>query len=179
MDSTRPNAVTTRKLTAFIIGFAMMVTLIVLNDDGYIRVIDDLNLVFHEAGHLIFGIFGYTPGLWGGTLGQLLMPLICAGVFLWRRWYVSVAVILLWFFQNFFNIAVYAGDARAQVLPLLGGGKHDWATILTGMNAMHLDTSIATGLRAAGWTGLALTLAWIIFLWLRDRRVSIKHQGKY
>ncbi len=172
MDSPRPDAVTTRKLIAFIIGLAVIVTLILLNSDGYIRIIDDLNLVFHEAGHVIFGIFGSTPGLWGGTLGQLLMPLICAGVFLWRRSYVSVAVIFLWLFENFFNIAMYVGDARVQRLPLLGGGKHDWATILTGMNAMHLDTSIATGLRIAGWTGLALTLAWILFLCWRDRKLS-------
>jgi hypothetical protein len=38
-----------------------------------------VNLPFHEAGHIIFRPFGAFITSLGGTLGQLLMPLICMG----------------------------------------------------------------------------------------------------
>ncbi|MBU2713909.1 hypothetical protein [Zooshikella harenae] len=41
-----------------------------------------LHLPFHEAGHVIFRPFGNFMTSLGGTLGQLLMPLICFYVFL-------------------------------------------------------------------------------------------------
>lgn len=41
-------------------------------------------ILFHEAGHVIFTPFGEALRVAGGTLGQLLMPLICA-VALHRR----------------------------------------------------------------------------------------------
>ena len=41
-------------------------------------------ILFHEAGHVIFMPFGEALRVAGGTLGQLLMPLICA-VALHRR----------------------------------------------------------------------------------------------
>src|SRR5881628_3108591 len=41
-------------------------------------------ILFHEAGHVIFMPFGQALRVAGGTLGQLLMPLICA-VVLHRR----------------------------------------------------------------------------------------------
>ena len=44
------------------------------NPDHWVRILDDANLVFHEAGHPLFGLFGPTLGLYGGTLGQLVYP---------------------------------------------------------------------------------------------------------
>lgn len=41
-------------------------------------------ILFHEAGHVIFMPFGEALRVAGGTLGQLLMPLVCA-VSLHRR----------------------------------------------------------------------------------------------
>ena len=41
-----------------------------------------VNLPFHEAGHIFFRPFGKIITSLGGTLGQLLMPLICLLVFL-------------------------------------------------------------------------------------------------
>ncbi len=40
-----------------------------------------VNLPFHEAGHLIFRPFGRLMTSLGGSLGQLLMPLVCLVVF--------------------------------------------------------------------------------------------------
>jgi len=43
--------------------------------------IDLANLVVHEGGHLLFGWFGPTLGLWGGTILQWLVPLLLAAYF--------------------------------------------------------------------------------------------------
>ena len=40
-----------------------------------------INLPFHEAGHLLFMPFGRFMTILGGSLGQILMPLICLGTF--------------------------------------------------------------------------------------------------
>ena len=59
------------------LGFAWTAYLLKTADDGWvriIRIIDDANLVFHEAGHPILGLLGPTLGLYGGTLGQLAIP---------------------------------------------------------------------------------------------------------
>ncbi|HYQ48645.1 MAG TPA: hypothetical protein VEP69_06230, partial [Thermodesulfovibrionales bacterium] len=42
--------------------------------DGFL-LLDHVNLPFHEFGHLFFGMFGETIGVWGGTLMQLFIPL--------------------------------------------------------------------------------------------------------
>src|SRR3989475_5408494 len=44
------------------------------NKSGFL-VLDNVNLVAHEAGHLFFRWFGYTATILGGTLGELLVPL--------------------------------------------------------------------------------------------------------
>lgn len=38
----------------------------------------------------------------------------------------GLAMAWVWLGENLLNIARYLGDARAQVLPLVGGGEHDW-----------------------------------------------------
>ena len=51
----------------------------ITDDDGFISIIEDANIVFHEAGHLWFAIFGDSMGLYGGRLGQLLPPVVGHG----------------------------------------------------------------------------------------------------
>jgi len=165
------NFVSTPKFVAFIIGLLALVALLVSDDNGFIFIIDHANLLFHEAGHLIFGLFVPTMGLYGGTLGQLAIPFVC-GVAFWRqKSWVSVSVVLLWFFENFFSISRYVADARSQILPLVGGGEHDWANILSRWGALQYDTTIATTLILLGWLGLFLTLAWTTYLWWICRRM--------
>ena len=55
-----------------------------------------INLVFHEAGHVIFGFFGRFVAVLGGSVNQVLVPAVCTGVFLARRQYGSAAVTLFW-----------------------------------------------------------------------------------
>ena len=46
--------------------------------------LDGVDLAIHETGHLVFNPFGEFIGFAGGTLFQLIMPLLFAGYF-WRR----------------------------------------------------------------------------------------------
>ena len=163
------NIVSTPKLVLFIISFVILSALLVSDEEHFIFVIDHANLLFHEAGHLIFGFLGPSAGLYGGTLGQLTILVICGVAFFMHKSWVSLSVIMLWFVENLFNIALYVADARSQMLPLVGSGEHDWANILSRWAALQYDTTISAMLIAIGWLGLIATLAWTAFLWWQCR----------
>ena len=151
LHSTEGIRVSTPKFAAFLTGFFALIAVLISDDDGFVYIIDDANLLFHEAGHLISGFLGPTMGLYGGTLGQLVIPVVCGVAFLRQGSWVSVSVSPLWLFENFFNIARYVADARAQALPLVGGGEHDWANILSRWRALEHDATMATILVVMGW----------------------------
>lgn len=128
-----------------------------------------VNLPFHEAGHVIFAPFGQFIGSLGGTLGQLLMPLICGGVLLIKtRDPFGASVCLWWFGENFLDIAPYMNDARAGVLPLVGGnyghsapyGFHDWEYLLTETGLIRLDHTLAAITHGLGAVIMTLALVW-------------------
>src|SRR6266568_7605840 len=91
--------------------------------------LDRVDLIGHEAGHLLFGYFGEFIKVIGGTLGQLLVPLAITIYFIQRREFYSSTVSIFWLGQNMFGISVYVKDAAALELPMvsLGGGDviHD------------------------------------------------------
>ncbi len=146
-------------------GFAWLLYLLKTDDDGFLFIVDHANLAFHEAGHVVFGILGSTLGLYGGTLGQLIIPLI-VGIAFWRqREPVGSAVAGVWFFQNFLNIARYMADARAGLLPLVGGGDHDWTNIFSRWGVLSSDTAIAAVVHYAGWLGMLAVWGWLLWRW--------------
>src|SRR5215510_3340482 len=112
MPMSRWSPVSPVALGAFLVGTALL-GLAVRATGGFVPVLDHANLAFHEAGHLVYGIFGRTAELYGGTLGQLTLPVVAIVAFAWRGSTLGVAVAGVWLFENFFNIARYAADARA------------------------------------------------------------------
>ncbi|WP_321372498.1 zinc ribbon domain-containing protein [uncultured Desulfuromusa sp.] len=111
-----------------------------------------VNLPFHEAGHVVFRPFGQFITTLGGTLGQLLVPLICGGTLLFKtRDPFDAAVCSWWFGENFLDIAPYINDASAGILPLVGDntgssapyGFHDWEYLLTETGMLHHDQILA------------------------------------
>lgn len=109
-----------------------------------------INLPFHEAGHLIFIPFGRFMTILGGSLGQVLMPIICLGTFLVKtRDPFAASVALWWTAESVMDIAPYINDARALDLMLIGGvtGKetdgHDWNNILTMLDLLEWDHRFA------------------------------------
>ena len=110
-----------------------------------------INLPFHEAGHIIFSPFGEFMHIFGGTLGQVLMPVICmVALLLSQRDAFGASVALWWTGQSFMDIAPYIDDARRLELVLLGGvtgrefpESHDWLNILAPHGWLKYDHTIA------------------------------------
>ena len=161
--------VTGVKLAGFLFGLASFLGLLFASEPGFVFGLDHANLLFHEAGHPFVGLFSRRLEPYGGTLGQLTFPLVLAISF-WRQGQtLSFAGSVIWFFENWLNIARYMADARALELPLLGGGDHDWNTIFTRWNVLSDDTEIAGTVKYIGWAGMALAVLWVGWRWWRDR----------
>jgi hypothetical protein len=104
--------------------------------------VDNIDLPIHETGHIVFRPFGDFMQFLGGTLFQLIMPSAFV-VYFWRRRDRHAASVGLWWVaQNLWNISVYIRDARAQELPLVGGGEHDWAYLLGRLGHLKQDQTI-------------------------------------
>jgi hypothetical protein len=153
-------------IAAASLGFGWLFILLKSSEEGFIF-LDFANLAFHEAGHPIFGIFGQALGLYGGTIGQLVFPAVAAITFWVQREPVGCAVSAVWFFENFLNIARYMADARAQVLPLVGGGEHDWTNIFSRWGVLSSDVAIGHAVTTVGWLGMLVAWIWLGWRWLR------------
>jgi hypothetical protein len=132
---------------------------------GYLF-IDSANLVVHEGGHNLFGWFGPTLGLWGGTLLQWLVPFLLAIYFFTERQTTGFAFCAFFFFENWLYTATYMADARAQVLPLVTTGdadfvEHDWFAIFSRLGVLNHDTEIASVVRVLGWCGMIACVCWL------------------
>jgi hypothetical protein len=127
--------------------------------------IDAANLVVHEGGHNLFGWFGPTLGLWGGTLLQWLVPFLLAVYFFSERQTTGFVFCVFFFFENWLYTATYMADARAQVLPLVTTGnpefvEHDFYRIFTNLGVLPYDTKIAAIVCLLGWCGMIAIVAW-------------------
>lgn len=138
-----------------------------------------VNLPFHEFGHILFRPLGTFFTSLGGTLAQLLIPLICTAVLLLKtRDPFGAAVGLWWFGENFLDIAPYINDARAGELPLLGGntgssspyGFHDWEFLLTETGLLRYDHSLAWLAHVFGSLIMILAVVWAGMVVFRQRR---------
>lgn len=135
--------------------------------NGQFLFIDLANLVVHEGGHLLFGWFGPTLGLWGGTILQWAVPLALAAYFFTQRQTAGFVFCLFFFFENWLYTATYMADACAQVLPLVsaGGGdyvEHDWYAIFSSLGLLRYDTAIAALVRLLGWCGMMACVGLLI-----------------
>ena len=162
--------VTNAKMVWFGIGSAIFLLVLHQSEPGFMFGVDMANLLFHEAGHPLVGSISATMETYGGTIGQLVIPALLAFAFWRKRQTVALAATMIWFFENFLNIARYVADARAQELPLVGGGDHDWNRILSRWNALDQDTAIGGWLRTTGWIGMTAAVAWVCWRWWHDRR---------
>lgn len=127
-----------------------------------------VNLVFHEAGHVLFRPLGHFMTMLGGSLAQLLMPLICFIVLLIKtRDTFGASVALWWLGQSLMDLAPYINDARARKLILLGGvtgrdvpGYHDWEFILQKLGWLKWDHVLGNTARGSGILLMAFAFGW-------------------
>lgn len=132
-------------------------------------IVSGINLMMHEAGHLFlmwFGVDFLTVA--GGTLFQLVIPVLVAVAFLRQQDHFGVAVALFWFGISLAEVGPYAADARWQLLPLVspfpGAPLHDWHYLLSTLDILAKDQEIGRAFHLAGVASMAAALA--LALWV-------------
>lgn len=124
----------------------------------WVPFLDDANLIFHEAGHVIFSLFGDLIYTAGGSIFQILLPLLLAIPFILKRDFFSALIMSWWAGENMIGVGRYIADARAQALELIGG-EHDWALILSRWpHLMMHDMQIGNAVRVVGITIMLVSL---------------------
>jgi hypothetical protein len=135
-----------------------------------------IDLVFHEAGHVIFAPFGAFMTALGGSLMQIVVPVVCAVAFVRKQDLFGAAVAVWWMGQNLVDLGPYIADARALQIVLLGGATgaevegHDWEAILTALGWLHRDRQLGMAAHGVGSSVMIASLAaatWIA--WPRGR----------
>ena len=134
--------------------------LVSLRNPGAYRLLDNVDLAIHESGHLFFGFFGSFIAALGGTLMQLIVPTAFVVYFIRHGDRHAASVTLWWVAQNFWNISVYVRDAQAQLLPLVGGGEHDWAYLLWRLGVLEHDQGIGQTVHAIGVVIFVISVWW-------------------
>lgn len=150
------------------IAFYALFALHAITDQDHFLIIDNVNLVIHEGGHMLFSWLGPTVTLWGGTLLQWLVPLLLAMYFFTQRHTTGYVFSLFFFFENWLYTSWYMADARAQLLPLVGVGDmeseesmHDWYRIFSSLGLLDRDIEIARIVRLLGWLGMIAAVTWL------------------
>lgn len=103
-------------------------------------------LIAHEAGHTFFGFFGNRSfTILGGSLYEILLPLIIVGYFALNRIITGLQFSLYLLGSAWLSVAFYAADGGRQQLPLianLGKESHDWLNLLSRWDLLHHDQTI-------------------------------------
>ncbi len=154
-------------LFGWLVFYALFLVHARTDADGFL-LLDHVNLIVHEAGHFFFSWFGFTLSILGGTLGELLVPLLLGLYFRRQRHTTAVAFCAFWFFENFPYIGRYMADARRLSLPLVGAGDHDWEILFGQWGLLHLDQRIGGVVTALGWAGMLATVAWLVWMSRRE-----------
>ena len=137
-----------------------------ISDDAMNSFLHLPDLVFHEAGHIIFSPLGRFMTVLGGSLLQFLVPVIAAVAFIRQGEKFGAAICAWWAGQNLIDLAPYIADARALRMVLLGGKTgaevegHDWEFILTRLGITHLDRQV--GMTAYG-LGLVIMIVALVY----------------
>ena len=126
-----------------------------------------VHLPFHEAGHVFLMPFGRFLMVLGGSLFQVLIPLVCGAVFLLKnRDPYAASVTAWWAGQSFMDLAPYIADARSLTLPLLGGKTgaevegHDWEYLLQSLGLLPHDVALGRLSFALGALLMLASIAW-------------------
>jgi hypothetical protein len=137
--------------------------------------VDMANLVFHEAGHILFSPFGSFLTSLGGSLTQVIVPLTCMATFIFKtRDLYAAALALWWAGENLVDMAPYVADARALELVLLGGHTgaevegHDWEAILGALGWLPYDVTLGRACRRIGVLVMLGAIGWGAFVLRRQ-----------
>jgi hypothetical protein len=131
--------------------------------------LDNVDLPIHETGHLLFRVFGEFMMIAGGSLFQVIFPLIFAGYFVWQKSYYSAAIVLMWVGQSILNVWVYASDAVVMQLVLTSsftgteGSFHDWNYLLERTGLLGSTKTVAGIIRFTGTVTIMVASLWAFY----------------
>jgi hypothetical protein len=140
--------------------------------------LDNIHLPIHEGGHLLFGWFGETIGVWGGTILQLLVPALLAVTFAVRKELPGTTFCAVAFFHSLTGVATYMIDALRLELTLVTVGadadeaQHDWVRIFSGLGVLPHATQIGNTVRFLAWCGLLGSVTWFCWRYYRQPQVT-------
>lgn len=129
------------------------------------HLIDNVNLIFHEAGHMILMFAGETIMLLGGSFFQLLVPAVCIGAFLQRRDRFAAGICTLWLGESLAGVGTYIADAPTRNLDLLTGDPdtHDWWQLFSAWNM--LGSAVGIGRFVHALAILCLIAGVLLAIW--------------
>lgn len=128
-------------------------------------------LPIHEAGHILFIPFGRFMTVLGGSLLQVLLPLVLMASFVFgfggsRRDNFAASVMLWWAAVSIIDVAPYIWDAFDPKMMLLGGKTgaesdgHDWQNILGDLGLIKRAHLIAGIAHKLGLAVMLVAYAW-------------------
>lgn len=141
-------------------------------------------LPIHEAGHLLFIPFGRFMTVLGGSLLQVLLPLVLMAAFVFgfggsRRDNFAASLMLWWAAVSIIDLAPYIWDAFDPKMMLLGGKTgaesdgHDWQNILGDLGLIKRAHQIAGMAHTLGLVVMLVAYAWgaaLLYLQFQHRR---------
>ena len=139
-------------------------------------------LPWHEAGHVVFRVFGQFMTILGGTLGQHLFPIVLGMALLVKRrdpfgaalafWLLGYSMIYTgWYMHD-------AGDPQAMMISGLSSADsdgHDFVNIFSALGGWWLLHAIGIGIFVGriGEAMMCAGLGWGIYMvWLQKSRLS-------
>jgi hypothetical protein len=125
---------------------------------GHIPLLSDIILAIHEFGHYLFMPFGEMMTILGGSLFQVIFPLVFVWYFIWgkdeHRDRHAAMICLWWTSIALLGVSIYAADARAGQLMLISGATgeddpdmHDWKNLFSMWGVLNRDTVYAGRMR--------------------------------
>lgn len=140
----------------------------------WVWLLDNFTLMLHEAGHPLVGLLSANLMVYGGTFFQLLFPWLTKRHFEKAHNPAGVAFGFYWMAASIHNVGIYMADARAKVLPLIGGLDpeefHDWAEILGRWGLLRYDTAMGKMLMLVAW----ILLIWAMWRCYQDVRSDVR-----
>ncbi len=129
---------------------------------------DTLDLILHEGGHTIFGLFGWRfLTILGGSLMAILIPFLLFLTAWNKKQKVLAQASLFQTGYSTFVSTIYCADAYYKVLPLIGNDSskagHDYANMLSHFKMVDKHMEVAWVIFAFGLLFLLASLIWPLF----------------
>lgn len=127
--------------------------------------IDTMDLILHEGGHTIFGLFGWRfLTILGGSLMAILIPFLLFLTAWNKKQKILAQACLFQMGYSTFVSAVYCADAYYKVLPLIGNDEskagHDYANMLSHFYIVDKHMEVAWVIFSFGLFFLIMSLTW-------------------